>query len=224
MRGQKNHAMKQVKVILALSAAMLWGACTSNPSKGNAVEGSNATDSTEVTRQDSDSIAQESYSLDFSLKNLLVLMKQVEDFEQSETSGLDFIYEDSSHDEEMDYIIYVYGRGVEKGEKDDFGYKIKATSPHGLYFTYSLDTSQQANLYFASEDDAKQFIEGLLKQVPVEFNGKTYYVHPKKHDDGQHLYIELPYGDDGDDYSTEFEIYPPRMEDGFCRLEIGVYV
>ena len=29
--------------------------------------------------------------------------------------------------------------------------------------------------------------------------------------------------DDGDDYTTEFVIYPPRLQDGFFRIELEVY-
>ena len=32
-----------------------------------------------------------------------------------------------------------------------------------------------------------------------------------------------PFCRDGDDYTTEFVIYPPRLEDGFFRIELELY-
>lgn len=213
--------MKQIKLLAALGlSAVICAACTSNPS--GAQQGEATADSTVVDSLKTDTTAEAPYVLDFGLKNLLVLMKSYEDFEGAEASGLNFLYEDGSQDEEVESIIYVYGRGVEKGKKEVFGYQIKATSPHAIYFTYSLDTSQQANLYFANEADARQFIENVLKQESTDYQDRTYYVHPVEREDAQYLYIDEKYEED--QYSTAFVIYPPRMEELFCRVEIEVYV
>ena len=146
---------------------------------------------------------------DFTLQGLLKLMTQTEDFEEASTSGLEF-------------VRYVYGRGVKQGEEGPDGYKIIPTSLHAIYFTYRLDTSRSASLYFASENDAEQFIQDVLSQDSEQYGGKTYLVHPKDTEDGQYIYIDRVY-DDGDGSTTEFVIYPPRLEDGFIRIELEVY-
>ena len=219
--------MKKTKffAFTALTAIIVTACRTSTPSnKAQEEAGGDSVpvaEATVVENQDADT--PEPYIVDFSFENLLVLLKHYDDFELAETSGLKFIYEDGSQDEEIEWVSYAYGREVEQGEKEPFGYLMKATTPHGLYFTYTLDTSQHASLYFANEDDVKQFIEKLVKTEPTDFEDKTYYVHMQNLDDGQHLYIDLP-NSDGDGYSTDYEIYPPQMENGFCRLDIGVYV
>ena len=115
------------------------------------------------------------------MKGLLKLMIHTEDFEEASTSGLDFLFEAGNQDGEIECIKYVYGRDVKKGKEEYFGYEVVPTSPHAIYFTYSLDTSRQASLYFASEDDAKQFIKQMLCQPPVKYDGKTFFVQPKDH-------------------------------------------
>ena len=127
-----------------------------------------------------------------------------------------------SENGEVEAIRYVYGRDVKKGKEGVFGYEVLPTSPHAIYFTYSLNTCRQASLYFASEDDAKQFIKEVLSHTKEQYGGKTFLVHPKTQEDGQYIYIDRMY-DDGDDYTTEFVIYPPRLQDGFFRIELEVY-
>ena len=159
---------------------------------------------------------------DFTLQGLLKLMTQTEDFEEASTSGLEFLFEDGYETEDFESIRYVYGRGVKQGEEGPDGYKIIPTSLHAIYFTYRLDTSRNASLYFASENDAEQFIQDVLSQDSEQYGGKTYLVHPKDTEDGQYIYIDRVY-DDGDGSTTEFVIYPPRLEDGFIRIELEVY-
>lgn len=184
------------------------------------------TDSADAVAEDdmkSETNAQTRVDKRFELKDLIVLMKHYEDFELAETSGLEFMYEDGSQDEEIETIMYAYGRDVEKGNKQaPYGFQMKDMTGHGIYFTYILDTSQQASLYFASKKDAKQFINDLLKQEPIDFEGTKYYVHPVDRDGKQYLHIDTDY-DDGQ-YSTVFVIYPPRTENGFCRMEVEVYM
>ena len=184
------------------------------------------TDSADAVAEDdmkSETNAQTRVDKRFELTDLILLMKHYEDFELAETSGLEFMYEDGSQDEEIETIMYVYGRDVEKGKKQaPYGFQMKDMTGHGIYFTYILDTSQQASLYFASKKDAKQFINDLLKQDPIDFEGTKYYVHPVDRDGKQYLHIDTDY-DDGQ-YSTVFVIYPPRTENGFCRMEVEVYM
>ena len=184
------------------------------------------TDSADAVAEDnmkSETKAQTRIAKRFELKDLMVLMMHYEDFELAETSGLEFMYEDGSQDDEVESIMYAYGRDVEKGKKQSpFGFQMKDLTGHGIYFTYILDTSQQASLYFASKKDAKRFINDLLKQEPLDFEGTKYYVHPVDREGKQYLHIDTNYDDD--QYSTVFVIYPPKMEEGFCRMEVEVYM
>ncbi len=217
--------MKMMKVVIALMATICVVACSSNASKGNVGGGTDAVaDSTEEMRlnPDSTSVAQVPYDLDFSLKNLLVYLNHYEDYELADKNGLSLIYEDSYQNEEVESIETLYGRDVEKGDKDVLGYQLKATTAHAIYFKMDLDTSTRAEIGFINHDDAKGFIDVVLKSEPVEMDGKTYYVHPKQQDEGQYLYIETPYGED--DFETRFVIYPMEKKDGFYRMEIEVYV
>ena len=96
--------MKQIKLLAALGlSAVICAACTSNPS--SAQQGEATADSTVVDSLKTDTTAEAPYVLDFGLKNLLVLMKSYEDFEGAEASGLNFLYEDGSQDEEVEAII-----------------------------------------------------------------------------------------------------------------------
>lgn len=159
---------------------------------------------------------------ELSLNGLLKLMMQYEDIDEASTSGLEYLFEDGYENGEVEAVRYVYGRDVKKGKEGVFGYEVLPSSPHAVYFTYSLNTCRQASLYFASEDDAKQFIKEVLSHTKEQYGGKTFLVHPKTQEDGQYIYIDRMY-DDGDDYTTEFVIYPPRQEDGFFRIELEVY-
>lgn len=225
--------MNKIKYFALITLwGLSWVACTTNPSgKMKEMTEGSSLDSGEIRNGSNmgDSAAGSVLSNNdmgvwehFGLKNVLVLLKHYEDFELAETSGLDFMFEYASEEGETDLLEYVYGKGVEKGKDEAFGYKINATSPHGVYFSYRLDTSQQANFYFADEADAKHFIEGLLKEGPIAFDDNTYYVHPVEGNGIQYLNIDNKYKED--QYSTSFVIYPPRMEDGFCRVEVEVYV
>ena len=159
---------------------------------------------------------------ELSLKGLLKLMIHTEDFEEASTSGLDFLFEAGNQDGEIECIKYVYGRDVKKGKEEYFGYEVVPTSSHAIYFTYSLDTSRQASLYFASEDDAKQFIKQMLCQPPVKYDGKTFFVQPKDQENGQYIYVNRMF-DGGDNFTTEFVIYPIQQENNFWRIEIEIY-
>ena len=209
-------------VAIALCAT-IWAACSSSPSKTGAADDTDSiADTTAVAPQDTDVVAQEPYHLDFTLKNLLDLLYHHGDYELIENSGMKFIYEASLDMGEVEGYELVYGRDIEKGEKKEFGYELKATSPHGFFFEMSFDTSTQASLSFASQDDANTFIETVLNTEPFPYEDKTFYVHPKQQDDGQYIHLQTPYGDD--DFETRYVLYPPRPRDGFILIEIEVYV
>ena len=74
----------------------------------------------------------------------------------------------------------------------------------------------------ASEDDAKQFIKQMLCQPPVKYDGKTFFVQPKDQENGQYIYVNRMF-DDGDNFTTEFVIYPIQQENNFWRIEIEIY-
>ena len=209
-------------VAIALCAT-LWAACSSNPSKtGAAADTDSIADTTLVVLQDTDVVAEEPYHLDFTLKNLLDLLYHHDDYELAENSGMKFIYEASLDMGEVEGYELCYGRDIEKGEKKEFGYLLKATTPHGFFFKISLDTSTQASLSFASQDDVNSFIETVLNTEPFKYDDKTFYVHPKQQDGGQYIYLQTPYGDD--DFETRYVLYPPSPYEGFYRIEIEVYV
>ena len=209
-------------IIVGVMSAALCTACLPDAKKGNGITVSGA-DSAATKGLDTTAVAEEEhYSLDFTVKNLLVLLEHNDDYGRAEENGVTLTYEDSYDDGDVECLETVYGKDVQKVGKEVLGYQLKPTSPHGFYFKMILDTSTRGILAFASLQDAKSFIAATAKTKPFEFEGKTYYIHPKKVDGIKYLYIETPYGQG--DYETRYVIYPLKQRNGFCEMEVEVYV
>ena len=102
---------------------------------------------------------QYSFALDFSFDRFVTLLKNV-NAETAKDCGFSFIYADEDQPEDdPGTSVAVYGWGVEKGEKQDFGYELNCISDNACYFYYQLDTSTQAAMCFKDKDDADRFIE-----------------------------------------------------------------
>lgn len=214
--------MKKSKVVLGLfCAAVLWVGCASNAKKASTAEDAGTVkDSTEAV---ADTATQQTpYQLDFDVKKLVMALKHYEDYELLDSIGLTLIYEDSYQNEEMEEMEVMYGKDIEKGGKERIGFALKATSDHAFYYSMALDTSTRPNLGFVNQADVLSFIDSTLKTEPFDYEGMTYYIHPKERDGEQYIHIETPYGDD--DYETRYVLYPPRQENGFWRVEIEYYV
>lgn len=137
--------------------------------------------------------------------------------ENAEKCGLSFVYEaesDVTIEGDVEGSSEVYGWGVEKGKKNEFGYELNCTSPHACYFYYQADTSQQATMCFKSKDDADRFFEKALAYGLVDMNG-SYHINDTK----------LPNGtvkvDSFRDYNILAQIMKPEKDDDFHQ---GFYV
>lgn len=160
---------------------------------------------------------------DFDVKQLVMALKHYEDYELLDGIGLKLIYEDSYQNEEMEESEVMFGKDIEKGSKEHpIGFALKATSDHAFYYSMALDTSTRPNLGFVNQKDALSFIENTLKTEPFDYEGMTYYIHPKERDGERYIHIETPYG--GDDFETRYVLYPVKQDNGFWRIEIEYYV
>lgn len=100
--------------------------------------------------------------------------------ETAKKCGFSFVYHAyDPGDGDADMSADVFGWGIEKGEKLDFGYELKITSPHACYFYYQADTSQQAAMCFKSKADADRFMEKALAYGIVDING-DYHIADQK--------------------------------------------
>ena len=135
-----------------------------------------------------------------------------------EDCGLKLIYEDSMESEDGDAGMYlaVYGWGVEKGEKLDFGYDLKTTSDRACYLESQEDTSLNHTFFFKDKADADRFFQQALDYGMV-IDGDTYCVPAEK----------LPNGSvKGSiaDYNILMEISKPELDGDFYKISIYFYV
>ena len=157
---------------------------------------------------------QYSFALDFSFDRFVTLLKNV-NAETAKDCGFSFIYADEDQPEDdPGTSVAVYGWGVEKGEKQDFGYELNCISDNACYFYYQLDTSTQAAICLKDKDDADRFVEKALAYGIVIMND-GYYISDK----------ELPNGtvkvDSFSDYSILTQMMKPEYDEDFHK---GFYV
>ena len=157
---------------------------------------------------------QYSFALDFSFDRFVTLLKNV-NAETAKDCGFSFIYADEDQPEDdPGTSVAVYGWGVEKGEKQDFGYELNCISDNACYFYYQLDTSTQAAICFKDKDDADRFVEKALAYGIVIMND-GYYISDK----------ELPNGtvkvDSFSDYSILTQMMKPEYDEEYHK---GFYV
>ena len=229
MMKQLTSTLKQLAVYMLCVLVVPVTACSSKEKKTADSMDTTQVRTEEATTQPTDSAeaarlqreeASKQFCRQLSVEDLLVLLTGGD----VEKTGLTLVYEDSEDSEENELENYevkdvVYGRDIEKTTKKELGYDLKATSGHSCFFNIFTATSTNASLNFGNKEDAEDFLERAAKHEPVKIGDTTYYFHQKP--DAKGVYIEKPYADN--DFSTEYVLYPPKLEDGFYRIEIEVY-
>ena len=172
------------KTYLLLTIAMILSACggkkassDSDAAKADSVAAAQDSVVTEAPAGDDQEAAQFYEQLDFG--KFVDLLKSPGK-ETAKKCGLSLIYHAyDPGDGDADMSADVFAWGIEKGEKLDFGYELKTTSPHACYFYYQADTSQQAAMCFKSKADADRFMEKALAYGIVDING-DYHIADQK--------------------------------------------
>ena len=210
------------KVYLLLTMTMLLAACGNKqtPTESNPEK----TDSAAVVAPDT--VAVEALSEEekvfkqffdqFTFDKFVDLLRRV-DKGNAQLCGLSFIYEASDEGGEEGDVgtsVEVYGWGIEKGKKNNFGYELTATSDHAVYFYYQLDTSTQAAICFKNKDDADRFFEKGLAYGLVEMNG-DYHIAEQKLSNGT---VKV---DSFRDYDIFAQITKPQYDEEYNK---GYYV
>ena len=158
--------------------------------------------------------AQYSFAVEFSFDKFVNLLRNVNQ-ETAKECGLSFIYADEEQpSEEPGTSVAVYGWGMEKGKKQDFGYEMKCTSDHAVYFYYQLDTSTQAAICFKDKDDADRFVEKALAYGIVILND-GYYISDDKLPNGS---VKV---DSFSGYNILTQMMKPEYDEDFHK---GFYV
>ena len=156
----------------------------------------------------------------FSLNDLLYLTEHYGEPEKAEKSGTKLVYKEFEQEEEVPFVEYVYGCGVMKSTKKEFGYELVSTTPHAFYFSMSLDTSTNARLYFANKDDANSFYDRASNTKPFTFEGKRIVL--QKQSDGKSFLVQEQLKDKST--STIFAIHRASHEGEYYMIEVEIYV
>lgn len=134
--------------------------------------------------------------------------------EMAAKCALTHIFEDAIEEEGYagEYAC-VYGWGVERGEKLDFGYEVKCTSDHACWFGFYADTSRNTHICFKNKADADSFFEKALAYGLVIKDG-LYYLPTTKLEEGT-----VTITDNFGDYQILSDISQPQFYE-----ETGYYV
>ena len=120
---------------------------------------------------------QYSFALDFSFDKFVTLLKEV-NTETAKDCGLSFIYEasdDGGEEGDADTSVVVYGWGVEKGEKQDFGYELNCISDNACYFYYQLDIEKALAYGIVVMDDGYYIADQKLPNGTVKVDSFSDY-------------------------------------------------
>lgn len=150
------------------------------------------------------------FSDQFTFEKFVELLKNPYEGE-AQQCGLTPIYFyviEQSEEDEVGGSSSVYGWGVEKGRKLEYGYELKCTSPHACYFYYQEDTSRQAAMCFKDKDDADRFFEEALEYGLVVM-GNSYHVATEKLPGGTVTVVSFS------DYNIMAEITKPANNNEF---------
>lgn len=133
--------------------------------------------------------------------------------------GLSFVYEDGEEGSEGDagWSVVVYGRGVERGDRKEFGYELKCNSEHACFLRLQEDTSQQASLCFKNRDDANRFFDKIVHSGILKM-GDTYIIPKEKLPQGKPVQVESLR-----DYNPRYDISKPAYDDGYYAIRIDWY-
>ena len=150
----------------------------------------------------------------FSLKDLLCLLRNYENPNKAESSGLSFIYKDVTKEEYGDDITIVYGKYIEKDGKN----QLKSTTTHSCFFQVLLDTSTQYRINFSNKDDANSFFDKVLEYGVIRHEN-YYYIPRKQLPDGMTITVDSI--DWSSDYAPIYCIEPPNVIEGYYSIIIG---
>ena len=143
-------------------------------------------------------------------------MKSI-DVANAEKIGLEKVYEVEVQDEEEPGLTYyraIYGHNIEKGAKQEFGYKLNATSEHACFFQEDLDTSTYYSMNFSNESDAKDFYNRLMQHGVLEFDG-DFIIIEETLPAGKPTHVE-----NLDGYHPICFIKPPKQEGDFYSIKL----
>lgn len=161
-------------------------------------------------------------------EKLIALLGNPESEELAKACGLSLVYNEDLVEEgglesglegEDNYStkVIVYGKDIEKGEKQEFYYALKCNSDHACYFLYQCDTSTQAKLAFKDEGDANRFIEDLV-EYGVLIMEDAFFVPAERLPDGKSIRV-----DSTSDFNINYDLSKPELIDGFYVIHIYYY-
>ena len=172
----------------------------------------------ETTEEEADQQEIESaqFCKEISIENFIAFMKSI-DVANAEKIGLEKVYEVEVQDEEEPGLTYyraIYGHNIEKGAKQEFGYKLNATSEHACFFQEDLDTSTYYSMNFSNESDAKDFYNRLMQHGVLEFDG-DFIIIEETLPAGKPTHVESL-----DGYHPICFIKPPKQEADFYSIKL----
>lgn len=167
-----------------------------------------------TTEEDKIETESEEFCKRFSLEDLLCLLRNYENPNKAESSGLSFIYKDVTKEEYGDDITIVYGKYIEKDGKN----QLTSTTTHSCFFQVLLDTSTQYRMNFSNKDDANSFFKKVLDYGVIKHEN-YYYIPRKKLPGGKTITVSSI--DWSSDDAPIYSIEPPKVIEGFYSLIIG---
>lgn len=161
-------------------------------------------------------------------ERLITLLGEPESEEQAKACGLTLVYNEDLEEEgglesglegadNITTKVIVYGKDIEKGEKQEFYYALKCLSDHACYFLYQSDTSMQAKLAFKDEGDANRFVESLM-DYGVLIVDDTFFVPTERLPEGKSIRV-----DSTSDFNISYDLSKPMLIDGFYVIQIYYY-
>lgn len=160
----------------------------------------------------------EKFCKQFSVEDLISLLGSCADPQSNdfiaEAGGLSFIYKDVKEEEYGEDITIVYGKYVEKDEKN----QLKSTTSHSCFFQVLLDTSTQYRMNFSNKDDANSFFDKVLKYGVIKHE-EYYYIPKNKLPNGETITVDSINWNG--DYAPQYSIEQPCIIDGYYSLIIG---
>lgn len=210
-------------VALTVSSCNMNGKSQAPTSETDATN-SETTESS-VTPQTAENTVKEST---IKAEELITLLGDPESEEQAKACGLTLVYNEDLEEEgglesglegadNYSTKVIVYGKDIEKGEKQEFYYALKSSSDHACYFLYQCDTSMQAKLAFKDEEDANRFIEDLV-DYGVLIVEDTFFVPAERLPEGKSIRV-----DSTSDFNINYDLTKPELIDGYYVIHIYYY-
>ena len=138
----------------------------------------------------------------------------------AEEYGLSLIYEIETEDEEggCSYSETIYGKDIEKIDKEDNAYELKSTSGHSCFVRVTIATCESYSINFSNEEDANNFFEKISNYGVIEDD--NYLIIPEE---------KLPKGkpvskDSIEDFHPLYSVCPPVLEEGFYQISLDRFM